>query len=60
MRDAVVQEVTAERCANIGRHKKLVKQKILSTSQIVYSHLLALFVHGRGRPSTAYQQEGYI
>lgn len=51
-----MQGVTAERCANIGRDKKLVKQKLLSTSQIVYWHPLAAFVHAGGQGQLVYHQ----
>jgi hypothetical protein len=55
-----VQGVTAERCANIGRDKKLVKQKVLSTSQIVSWQPVAPFVHAGRLTGPPYLQEGTL
>src|SRR5690606_35995334 len=45
-------------CANIGRAKKPVKQKTISTSQIVCSHPVAAFVHLRLPANSPYYLEG--
>jgi hypothetical protein len=52
--------MTAERCANIGRHKKLVKQNLVSTSQIVSWHPVAAFVHAGAWIGPPYLLEGVM